>query len=168
MSSFPFSVEKGAARHFKERLASLMKMDEVRVMTLLEALQYSLLYALLGYLAGSGLDAVFPAFNEKKPIKDVVVEVIGQTLSFVLLIFFIRKIVKLVPFLFVLNWDLNGDGKVPKYRPYETTEYGGEITIALVLIASQMNLLRKIDLLSRALYAQMMGDDTRKESALKR
>lgn len=168
MSSFPFSIEKGAARHFKERLASLLKMDEVRVMTLLEALQYSLLYALLGYLTGSGLDAVFPVFDEKKPIKDVVFEVIGQTLAFVLLIFYVRKIVKLVPFLFVVNWDLNGNGRVPKYRSYETTEYGGEITIALVLIASQMNLLRKIDLLSRQLYAMMTGTDKRKESAIKR
>ena len=168
MSSFPFSIEKGASRHFKERLASLTTFDEVRLMTLLEAVQYSLLYGLLGYFVGSGLDAVFPEFNEKKPVSDVALEVMGQTLCFVVLIFYLRKIVKLVPFLFVINWDLNGDGKVPKYRPYETNEYAGEITIALVLIASQMNLLRKVDMLSRALYARAMGHDRRKESALKR
>ena len=161
---FPFAVEKDAAKHFKERAASLLSFNEIRAMQIMETLQYGFLYALLGFFIGAGLDTAFPRFDEKKSAFDVMVEATGQALCFIVLIFYLRKVVKLVPFLFVLQWDINGDGKLGAYRPYKTMEYSGEITVGLVLISSQINLLKKIDLLSRELYTRFMGLTHRVES----
>ena len=155
--SFPFTIEKNAGKHFKERAMSLIRFDEVRVMQLMELVQYSVIYCILGFTMGAALDRFFSKFDENAPISDVVFDVIGQTIIFIIFVFYIRKIAKLVPFLFVVQWDLNRDGKVPKYKPYMTAEYSGELTIGLVLISSQLNYLKKIDLLCREIYSKYMG-----------
>ncbi len=158
-SIFPFGVDPKASRHTEDRIRSLFRFNDVRIMQLLELVQYGFLYFVLGFIFGSSLEMLFPTFEEEKPVQQVAVEVLGQSLIFVILVFYIRKIAKLVPFLFVLKWDLDGNGRIPTYRPYETSEYAGEITIALVLIASQVNLLKKIDLLSRSVYKFFMGGE---------
>ncbi len=150
---FPFRVERGAGKHFRERLASLLSTSDIRIMQVLEILQYGVIYMALAFALGAGLELVFPRFDEKKEWKPVALEVVLQVLSFVVLVFYVRKIAKLVPFMFQLQWDLDGNGKIAKFRPYQTTEYSGEIAIGLVLIASQANLLKKIDLLARELYS---------------
>jgi hypothetical protein len=160
-SLFPFSIEKDAYKHFKTRWRSLTAFDEVRVMKLFEMAQYSVIYFFLGFSIGAGLEILFPDYDEKAPIPTVIWEVLLQLVMFVVLVYYVRKIARLVPFMFVLNWDLNQDGKVSKYRPYETGEYMGEITIGLVLIASQINFLKKIDLLSREVYSKYMGLENR-------
>ena len=123
----------------------------------MEIFQYSIIYFVFGFILGSTLDTLFPQFDEKKDINSVIVETIGQLISFAILIFYVRKIVKLIPFLFVINWDLNGDGKVGKYKPYSTNEYEGELTIGIVVVASQINLIKKIDLLCREFQSKVQG-----------
>jgi len=118
------------------------------------------IYFVLGFITGTGLDALFPKFDEKKGLDWVTIELFGQAISIIIVIFYIKKIAKLIPFLFILNI-----GK-SKYRPYETTEYDGNVMIGLVLLGSQLNFLKKIDLLSRAIYSKYMGLDTRIESAV--
>lgn len=160
-SFFPFSIDKNASKYFAQRVRSIFQMDEIRIMQILEISQYTIIYFVLGFLLGSGLEIIFPDFDENSPLEYVIGEVVAQLLLFTVLVFYVRKIAKLIPFLFVINWDINGDGKIPKYKPYLTAEYAGEITIGLVLIGSQLNLLRKIDLLSREMYSHYMGLPTR-------
>jgi hypothetical protein len=166
IGSFPFQVEKGWAKTVAKRFRSMITFDEIRVMQLLENVQYGAIYFVLGFVTGTGLDTLFPKFDEKEPLSDVILQVVGQAISMILVIFYIKKIAKLVPFLFVLNWDLNGDGKIPAYRPYESYEYGGNIMIGLVLIGSQFNFLKKIDLISRVIYSKYMGLEVRAESKM--
>ena len=165
-SRLPFHVEKGAKKHFEERLRSLTMFDEIRIMKLLEIVQYSTIYFLLGFGLGASLETLFPQFDEEKEPWAVALEALGQLIVFALLIFYVRKIVKLFPFLFVLDVDVNGDGKVGKYRPYGTSEYEGELTIGIVVIASQVNLLKKIDLLSREFARFITGLEKRAKSHL--
>ena len=162
----PFRVESGAFKTFVKRLKSLIVFDEIRVMQLLENIQYGVIYFILSFVTGTGLDTLFPKFDEKAPISDVILEVLGQAITMIIVIFYIKKIAKLVPFLFVLNWDLNGDGRIPKFRPYESYEYGGNIMIGLVLIGSQFNFLKKIDMISRVIYTRFMDLETRIESRI--
>ena len=82
-------------------------------------------------------------------------EIIFQIIALIIGAFYIRKIVKIMPFLFVINYDIDGDGRIPKYRPYQSTEFEGELMMGLVFIASQKNLLNKIDLISDRLYAYL-------------
>lgn len=153
----PISIEKDAVDHVKERLHSLFLLNEVRVMELFESLQYGLGYLVLSFLAGISLDYAFPRYDELKNKWTVLGEIIAQCLSLIILVYYVRKIVKIMPFLFVIQWNLYGDGKVPSYKAYETTEYGGELMIAIVLIGTQLNLIKKIDLVSRYLYHYLYG-----------
>ena len=48
-----------------------------------------------------------------------------------------------MPFLFAFN---------SKYRVHESEEYQGEMMIAVVLIGVQINLIKKLDFLSKKFY----------------
>ena len=51
-----------------------------------------------------------------------------------------------------LNLDIDGDGRIPRYRPYESTEFQGELMMGVIFISSQRNLIKKVELLSDRLY----------------
>jgi hypothetical protein len=55
-----------------------------------------------------------------------------------------------MPFVFAFN---------SKYRVHESDEYHGEIMIAVVLIGAQINLIKKIDLLSKNVYKWMWKEE---------
>jgi hypothetical protein len=61
-----------------------------------------------------------------------------------------------MPFLFVL--DFTGSGK-SSYKPYEASEYSGEVIIALVFLGAQFNLIKKLDLLSRRFYSWLYNEE---------
>ena len=148
-----FQVEPHARQHVKERLESLFKMDSIRTMQILEAFQFGIAYFALSFLAGSFLDTLFPLPDELKENTKIVTEVLLQSLLFIITVFYIRKIVKIMPFVFYIPGT--------KYKPYEISEYSGEIMIGLVLIATQFGLLKKIDILSRRIYVYMLGQEKR-------
>lgn len=148
---FPVRPEKDALFHMSERWNSLLLLNDIRIMQLLETFQYGILYILASFIVGTTLDYSFPHYEETKNVWKVFGEVVGQCLLLVLGVFYSRKLVKIVPFLFVINGN-------NKYRPYEIPEYGGEIMISMVLIGTQLNLLKKIDLLSRKLYEVVIGE----------
>lgn len=133
--------------YFEQRLESLLATDSIRFMQLFEILQYGFLYIVVSFLIGSFLDTLFSEPKETTPTVQLLTETTLQSLLFVLSVFYIRKLVKLVP----LGIHTKG------YRPYETTEYSGEIAIAVVLIATQFGLLKKIDILSHRFYKDFLG-----------
>ena len=55
-----------------------------------------------------------------------------------------------MPFVFAFN---------SKYRVHESDEYNGEIIIAVVLIGAQINLIKKIDFLSKNIYKWMWKEE---------
>jgi hypothetical protein len=54
--------------------------------------------------------------------------------------------------------DFTGSGK-SSYKPYEASEYSGEIIIAIVLLGAQFNLIKKLDLLSRRFYSWLYDEE---------
>ncbi len=151
--------EKGYKQHIQERIRSLFLFNEVRIMELLETIQFGIGYLVVGFIAGTVLDYTFPSYKEDIETKTLFFEVLLQGILLAISVFYVRKIVKIMPFFFVLNADINGDGKVDKYHPYMATEYSGEVMIALVVIGAQFNLIKKIDLLSRRLYRWMFNEE---------
>ena len=135
------------ATHFEQRFKSLFAADTIRFMELFETLQYGFLYIFVSFFVGSFLDTFFSLPDEKTSTGKLMIEVILQSLLFVISVFYIRKIVKLVP----LAVSVKG------FRPYETDEYSGEMIIAVVLVATQFGLLKKIDILSRRFYRDLLG-----------
>ena len=144
-----------AIDHIQDRTQKLLNFNEIRVMELLEIVQYGLGYMGLAFIIGVSLDYLFPRFDEEQDTHQVLIEIILQIILLLIGAFYIRKIVKIMPFLFVVNFDIDGDGRIPKYRPYESTEFEGELMMGLVFVASQRNLLNKIDLISTRLYAYL-------------
>ncbi len=145
-----------AIEHVKTRTQKLLLTNEVRVMELLESIQYGVLYLVTGFALGVTLDYSFPNYNEQTKTSVLFAEVALQCLLLIVLTFYLRKIVKIVPFLFVI--DFTGSGKT-SYRPYEAAEYGGEVIIALVLLGAQFNLIKKLDLLSRRFYSWLYSEE---------
>jgi hypothetical protein len=166
MKTFPITPEKAYKDHIQERIRSLFLFNEVRVMELLETVQFGLGYLFVGFLAGTLLDYSFPSFKENIETKQLFLEVLLQGILLAIAVFYVRKIVKIMPFMFVLQTDINGDGKVDKYHPYQATEYSGEVMIALVVIGAQFNLIKKIDLLSRRLYRWIYNEEKIVEHSL--
>ncbi len=148
MTLWPFKVAPGAGEYMKGRWRTLVAFDDVRLMQVLELVQYSFLYFFVAFVAGSFLDNIFPDYNEKTEWWKVLFEVLGQGILLIIMAFYIRKIVKLVPFAFVL--------KGSSFKPYMTSEYHGDMMIgAIVFVAVQINLLRKINRLGLLAYREL-------------
>jgi hypothetical protein len=137
--------------HFEQRFKSLIAADTIRAMQLLEITQYGFLYILVSFFIGSFVDTFFSLPDEKAPTDRMLFEVILQSLLFVISVFYIRKLVKLIPIVISMKG----------YNAYETSEYGGEMIIAVVLVATQFGLLKKIDILSRRFYKDFLGIEKR-------
>ncbi len=145
-----------AMEHVRTRTEKLLLNNEIRVMELLESIQYGVLYLLVGFATGVTLDYSFPNYNEQTKTSVLFMEVALQCLLLIVLTFYIRKLVKIVPFLFVI--DFTGSGK-SSYKPYEASEYSGEVIIALVFLGAQFNLIKKLDLLSRRFYSWLYNEE---------
>lgn len=155
----PFGPDAEAKEYFQDRLGKLLRVNDVRIMELLESFQYGIGYILICFFLGVGLDFLFPKFHEDTPLGQLFAEVVLQCLALIAFVFYGRKFVKVMPFLFFFNRSLFGSKGVPKYHAYESTEYEGEVVIGFVLVATQTNLLKKIDKLSRSLYEWMYGEE---------
>lgn len=137
-----------AKKHFQTHMESLFAADKVRFMELIESIQYGFGYLIVGFFAGTVLDNSFPTFDEKTPVRTVFLEVILQSILLIILVFYVRKVVKAMPSIFDLHY---GKRKGFHFRPYSASEYGGELMISLAVIGAQFHLIRKLDFLSRHL-----------------
>ena len=124
-----------------------------RLYHLFESIQYAVLYMLSAFAGGVGLDFLFPVYDKNKQTWTLFREVTGQCLLLVLLVYFIRIQIKSVPLLFPI------DGAPSNYVPYRTAEFNGEMMMGFVFLSSQLNLLNKIDLLSKRLYKWMFNEE---------
>lgn len=155
--TYGIQPEAHAWKHFVERVQSLFDFDAIRIMQLLESLQYGIGYIVVSFLAGCGVDLLFPTYNEDAETSKLFIEIVLQSLVLIFVVFYVRKIVKVVPFLFVLTED--GKPLAPEFKPYQASEYNGEVMIAIILIGSQFNLIKKIDLMSRRIFKWMFDEE---------
>ena len=144
--------EPHASEHFHDRLNKLMTFDTIRANDLLESMQYGILYAVAAFLVGGTLNLLFEPYTEKITTGQLAFQVFYEVVLIVIGVYYLRKIVKIVPFLF----DVHIPGG-PTFRPYLTTEYGGEIVISLIFIGVQFRFIRKLDLLANRLYNILFG-----------
>lgn len=148
--------EEHAMEHVRERSQKLFLRDEIRIMELLESIQYGVAYLAIGFAGGVALDYAMPSYNEDVKTSTLFLEVAVQSLLLIIVTFYLRKLIKIMPFLFMING--TGSGK-PRYKPYQSEEYGGEVMIALVLLGAQFNFIKKLDLLSRRFYKWLYDEE---------
>ena len=146
-----------AIKYIESRTEKLLRFNEVRIMELLENIQYGVGYIVTTFLEGVNLDYIFPLYNEETATENLIFEIVFQSILLIIAAFYIRKLVKIMPFLFVINFDVDGDGRIPRYKPYESTEFQGELMMGVIFIASQLNLIKKVELLSERMYKYLFS-----------
>lgn len=132
--------KKDFQKYFNQRYKSLITTDRIRQLLLLEIFQYAFLYAIITLLFSTTIEYLAPEPNENENMLVLLIEIFVQCTIVAISVFYIRKIVKLVPFIYY-------DDK--RYRPYLTSEYQGEIVISLVFLNTQTKLIEKIKILER-------------------
>jgi hypothetical protein len=144
--------EPHAYEHFHARFNKLMTFDTIRANDLLESTQYGILYSIAAFIVGGSLNLLFEPFTEKITTGRLAFQVFYEMVLIIIGVYYLRKIVKIVPFLFEVNV---AGGKT--FRPYLTMEYNGELVISLIFIGVQFRFIRKLDLLANRLYNILFG-----------
>lgn len=124
----------------------------IRFYHILESVQYGILYMIASFLGGVSLDFSFPHFTEDIQTWELFRQTAFQCILLVLVVYFTRYTIKKVPLLFPIKV---GSG----YIPYTTPEFNGEMMMGLIFLGSQLNLIQKIDLLSKRLYTYFYSEE---------
>ena len=140
-------IEPYSKSHFMSRLRKLFNLNTIRINEISETIQYTILYGIVTFYVGVWTNAAFPVFDKSKSSWQLMLEVLGQTIFLALCVFYIRKLVKIVPFLFYLP------GK-RAYNPYLSTEFHGEIVVSIIFITLQTNLIKKLEELSKRIVGE--------------
>ncbi len=104
---------------------------------LLYNIQFNALTIIVGLLFGSIIDYFFPEYNSEKENHIILIEIIMQILIISVFIYYIPKIVHLVPYF--------GD------KDFNYTSSNVNIMLSIAFIASQVNILKKLQHLSKSL-----------------
>ena len=129
--------------HVKKQFNKLISVDKIRMHKLLFVMQYTVLYAAVGLGLGSVLDHLFPDYDPEKEHMDIVKELVLQTLVIGITLFYARKLVKVVPYLF------NFDNSFSNSHAQNMPEYQGTLVLGMVFVATQTSYLKKIQHLSK-------------------
>jgi hypothetical protein len=130
-----------------------------RVYHILESVQYALLYLIAALIGGISLDFAFPHYEEQKPTAVLLKEIAQQFVALVLVVYFVRLLVKSVPILFPVA---NGSS----YIPYTTAEFNGEMAMGFVFLGSQLNLIQKIDDIAGRVYLWFFQEERKVKADL--
>lgn len=137
--------------YMKLRFKKLISMDHVRRYKLLEIIQYAFLYAIVTIPMTVFIENLFSDANPNESWWKIFLEVILQLIVIAIVVFYIQKIVKIVPFIF---------GNGTEYNKYRTFEYNGTITIGLIFVGTQTNLIDKIEILKDKIFDYIWGIKT--------
>jgi hypothetical protein len=125
--------------YLNERLFNLKTFDKIRFHKIIQSVQYNILYIIIGGILGSLVEYIFPKYDENKTNFEIIKEILLQIILLSIVIYYISKIVKCIPY--IGSFDDN-------YNPYQSDSllkaYNGEIMIAIILIVTQINLIKKM------------------------
>jgi hypothetical protein len=135
--------------HFLSGMKDVFRFDTVRFINIVGTVQYGLLYAIVFFFLGIGIERLFPPFRSSTRPSELIGQVLLQCFAITIAIFYVRKFVEAIPgILSFFPSAFNLDALLAKgYIPYGIDEYKGEMMMSLVLIGTQVNLLKKIGLL---------------------
>jgi hypothetical protein len=139
--------------HVKKQFDKLISVDKIRMHKLLFIMQYSILYVAVGIGVGSLLEHLFPDYDPEKENLDIVKELALQTLLIGVTLFYARKLVKVIPYLF------NFDNSFSNSHAQNMPEYQGTLILGLVFVATQTSYLKKIQHLSKNVIIKHLKND---------
>ena len=113
---------------------NIFAFDKTQLLKLLELSQYTVVYTLLILPIGRVLNNYLPELDKSKTNIRILLEIVIQMIVIVLTMYFIRRVVKRLPFIY----------HDPDYEEGGVTEVYGELTIAFVYVVTQDHLAKKI------------------------
>ncbi len=132
--------------HVTNRFRQLIAIDKIRYYKILEILQYTVLYCFLGFFFAIVTNRIshqlFTPFDETKEgsnyedILYLLLEVTVQICFISICIFYIIKIVKIIPLFFKHDHI---------FKPYTTTAYAGGIALSFMFLKMQPYLSDKLE-----------------------
>ena len=132
-------VPNDSKKYMKHHFDKLTMMNGTRLHQILQTAQYSALYAIFGGIAGTLVEHVMPEYDPESSASQMIWEVIGQSALIGVFIFYVRKLVKVFPYLF------NNDPEyIPYQKEYAVREYQGDIVLFIAFIATQSNYLKRV------------------------
>lgn len=136
--------------HFHAGMKDLLRFDQVRLLNIFGSVQYGLLYAIIFFFAGITIEYIFPSFRSGAIIQTLINEIILQCIVLIIVIFYVRKFIEAIPgFMTFFPGILDVNSLILKgLVPYGIDEFRGEAMLSLILIGTQINLLKKISLLA--------------------
>ena len=117
------------------RLRKLTRMDSIRLLRIAEMIQYTVIYAILGFICAIFAEWIIPKFSITRHIGLQILNTLLQLSICAVAVFYIKKIVKVVPLLFPYK---------KYYRPYETFEYSGGLALNIMFLMVQPNLRMRV------------------------
>ena len=124
-------------------LERLTRFDLVRVSKLLEMAQDGIIVFAIAFYVGSALDRLFNTLkpNDEKSSK---MELIGilllQFIANILLAYYLKKFVDIIPFFFSLSSGYNSNQK-------GESEFGSNFAASIILVSVQHNFAAKLNIL---------------------
>lgn len=134
MSGKMSGKEKGSRHrgaYMKKRIDSLLDVDHIRMLRIAEMLQYTVVYAVLGFMCAFFADWIIPSYDGSRGVVRQVFDILVQLCICSVSIFYIKKMAKVMPLVFPYP---------DKFRPYETFEYSGGIALNVMFLMVQPNL----------------------------
>lgn len=91
---------------FNQKIESLLRFDKIRLYKLAELSQYSILACFLAMFVGSKINKyLIPDYSETESVAEKVVYLMWNLILIMVSLYYIRKIVFLVPYLFSFDSD---------------------------------------------------------------
>ncbi len=146
MSKVPGEKSLDPYTHFTAGMKDFFRFDQVRFVNIFGSIQYGLLYAVVFFFAGIGIESIFPKYSSSASFKTIAIQVILQCILLTIVIFYARKFVEAIPGILSFFPKLFDKNNLLRHGfiPYGVEEYKGEMMMSIILIGTSVNLLKKI------------------------
>ena len=147
MSYVPGDKSVDPQVHFMAGMKDLLRFDKVRFVNILGSIQYGIAYTVAFFMAGIGINFIFPPFTTNEPsLSKLFFLILLQSLVIIITTFYVQKLIEAIPgfiSFFPQYFDYNKlltQGLVP----YGIDEYKGNMASNIILIGTQVNLLKRV------------------------
>jgi len=147
MSYVPGDKSVDPRVHFMAGMKDLLRFDKVRLINILGSIQYGIAYTLAFFIAGIGINFIFPPFTTNyNSLYVLFFSILLQSRVIIIVTFYIQKLIKSIPGIisfFPKYFDYN-KLLIHGFIPYGIDEYKGDMSSSIILIGTQINLLKRV------------------------
>jgi hypothetical protein len=147
MSYVPGDKSVDPQLHFRAGIKDLLRFDKVRFVNILGSVQYGIAYTLVFFMAGIGINFIFPPFSTSYHSLHVLfLLILLQSLVIIIVTFYVQKLIQVMPGVisfFPQYFDYN-KMLTQGFIPYGIDEYKGNMASNIILIGTQINLLKRV------------------------